>query len=931
MRSAYRKLREVDMATKKQKQMEEEQRRQSRREISGVCLIAAGLFFAVSIYSDAVGVVGSLISKLFFMLFGLLGFAAPVFFFVFGLLLIVFSAKPSHKSMPLLLGLAMLFLLLAVHVYFRANVQDVSLFAYYKEAYRLALEEHRGGGLIGALPAYPLLLLLGEVGTYILCFTLELVIVLLLTRISLRNTGEKVGKSIKSGGEKMGKSIKSGVENARGYVEAKQQEKARSSAAHMEDKDLFSPDLLHNIMDTPGTEKHRGSVRRSRSQSADMRFDLHMESKPDPDMVGAHEQDKVRYTGDELSYMPAHGLIEKRKENWMEKESKLEQDLEDVLSSFAAPAPPPREADMRTRISSHAPSMAMPTMEPIAESVAEAELPPWEESILPAETKPFAEAEDFWPDAPAETEEDEEFVFLFPEGPEEEIGRMDEGIKGLSPAQEAFPESIPMTPAAPMYQFPPLSLLRKREARRGESGDSPEAVGKLLVDTLASFHISARILNITVGPVITRFELQPAQGIRVNRITTLSNDIALALAAPRVRIEAPIPGKAAIGIEIPNKNVTSVFLREVLESPAFTQASSKISFALGKDIAGKTMVADLAKMPHLLIAGATGSGKSVCINGIITSLVYKSSPEDVRMILIDPKVVELKVFSSLPHLYLPVVTEPKKAAGALKWAVVEMEQRYQKMSKCNARDLARYNALQSDPEERMPLLVIVIDELADLMMVAAKDVEESICRIAQLGRACGIHLIVATQRPSADIITGLIKANIPSRIAFMVSSAIDSRVIMDCNGAEKLLGKGDMIFHANGADKPVRVQGAYVSDEEVEAIMDFFQGQMAAPSYKEDNYMEVIQSTALGTQGNGKQEDELLPEAVKIVLESGQASISMIQRRLRVGYARAARLIDIMEQHKIVSGFEGSKPRRLLIASYEEFLQMEAGTGEEEA
>ena len=496
--------------------------------------------------------------------------------------------------------------------------------------------------------------------------------------------------------------------------------------------------------------------------------------------------------------------------------------------------------------------------------------------------------------------------------------------KPKEPIEAIEPATITESPQIAQYQFPPVSVLKRKIMKRSGSAESPEAVGKLLIETLNSFNISARIINISVGPVITRFELQPAQGIRVSRITTLSNDIALALAAPRVRIEAPIPGKAAVGIEIPNKSVTSVLLREVLEAPEFIQSASPITFALGKDIAGKNIVADLARMPHLLIAGATGSGKSVCINDIVVSMTYKSSPEDVRMILIDPKVVELKVFSSLPHLYLPVVTDPKKAAGALKWAVMEMEQRYQKMSQFNARDITRFNSLQQTAEEKMPYLVIIIDELADLMMVAAKDVEESICRIAQLGRACGIHLIVATQRPSADIITGLIKANIPSRIAFMVSSAIDSRVIMDCGGAEKLLGKGDMIFHANGADKPVRVQGAFISDEEVEAVMDFFKTQQAQPQFKEDHYTEALVSGTGPVQGNGTQEDELLPEAVRIVLESGQASISMIQRRLRVGYARAARLVDIMEQHKIVSGFDGSKPRKLLITSYDEFLQMNA-------
>lgn len=490
-------------------------------------------------------------------------------------------------------------------------------------------------------------------------------------------------------------------------------------------------------------------------------------------------------------------------------------------------------------------------------------------------------------------------------------------------AKAAEGEDIsPAEPQMMVYQRPPITLLRSADRNEAIANDSPAEKAKLLIETLASFNISARVVNISVGPVITRFEIQPAQGVRVNRITSLSNDIALALAAPRVRIEAPIPGKAAVGIEIPNKDTAMVRLREVIDTREFSGAKSPLTFALGKDIAGKPVYADLERMPHMLIAGATGSGKSVCINSIILSTVYKSSPDEVRMILIDPKVVELSIFAPIPHLYCPVVTDPKKAAGVLKWACAEMDNRYAKMSKINARDLARFNSLQEKPEDRMPRLMIIIDELADLMIVSAKDVEESIARLAQLGRACGIHLIVATQRPSVDVITGLIKTNIPSRIAFAVSSAIDSRVILDGSGAEKLLGHGDMLFHPNGAAKPTRAQGAYVSDEEVENIMHFFEEHKIEVPQDEKVINYVPELTGSTGQGNGKQEDELLPDAVRIVMDSGSASISMIQRRLRVGYARAARLVDIMEQMKLVSGFDGSKPRKVLIdeAGYRELF-----------
>ena len=482
-----------------------------------------------------------------------------------------------------------------------------------------------------------------------------------------------------------------------------------------------------------------------------------------------------------------------------------------------------------------------------------------------------------------------------------------------------IPLVVPPAPAAPAYEPPSIECLNKPRETFAKNAENPTATAHLLEETLQSFNIVAKVINISVGPVVTRYELQPAPGVRVNRITTLSNDIALALAAPRVRIEAPIPGKAAVGIEVPNKDAATVLLRDIIESSEFVNAKSSVTMALGKDIAGKIIVADLAKMPHMLIAGSTGSGKSVCINDLIISMIYKSSPQELKLILVDPKMVELSVFGTLPHLLIPVVTEPKKAASALRWAVNEMTLRYRKFSEVGARDLARYNSLMEDQTKKIPKLVVIIDELADLMMVAPDDVEDSICRIAQLGRAAGIHLIVATQRPSADIITGLIKANIPSRCAFAVSSAIDSRIILDAAGAEKLLGRGDMLFHPNGAGKPTRLQCAFVSDEEVERVMSGF--KKTETRFSEDVLSEINDEAKGGAQGGvfgeGKQEDELLGEAVRVVMENGQASISMIQRRLRVGYARAARLVDMMEQKKYVSPFDGSKPRQVLITQAE--------------
>lgn len=474
--------------------------------------------------------------------------------------------------------------------------------------------------------------------------------------------------------------------------------------------------------------------------------------------------------------------------------------------------------------------------------------------------------------------------------------------------------------SAELYRFPPLSLLKKSKPSKKRTQNTDKYIvnnARILEETLNSFGVSAKVSQVNRGPVITRYEVQPAPGVKVSKIVNLADDIALNLASSGIRIEAPIPGKAAVGIEVPNSNTSPVLLREVIESKEFNEHKSKLSFALGKDITGRDIIADIAKMPHLLIAGATGSGKSVCINTIIISLLYKVSPKDVRLIMIDPKVVELNNYNGIPHLLFPVVTDPKKAAGALNWIVQEMAERYKMFADAGVRDLERYNKLQAEKqEELLPQIVVIIDELSDLMMVAPNEVEDAICRLAQMARAAGIHLVIATQRPSVDVITGLIKANIPSRIAFAVSSSVDSRTILDMGGAEKLLGRGDMLYYPVGAHKPIRVQGAYVSEKEVEKVVDFIKKQQIEVEYNEDA-IEEIQSVDKQLKGSEHEVDELFSEAIEIVLDAGQASISMLQRRLRIGYARAARMIDEMEVRGIVSGFEGSKPRDVLITKEE--------------
>ncbi len=471
--------------------------------------------------------------------------------------------------------------------------------------------------------------------------------------------------------------------------------------------------------------------------------------------------------------------------------------------------------------------------------------------------------------------------------------------------------AAPPKPAPKPYKLPSFRLLSKPAggAKSGDQADYMQTARKLEA-TLESFGVRARVLEVVRGPAVTRYEIQPDIGVKVSRIVNLTDDIALALAAKDIRMEAPIPGKSAIGIEVPNNEVSLVTMREVMETPTFVDAEAKLSIAFGRDISGQTIVGNLAKMPHLLVAGATGSGKSVCINGIITSILYKAKPDEVKFMMVDPKMVELNVYNGIPHLLTPVVTDPRRASLALKKIVVEMEKRYELFSKSGARNIEGYNLMMKEnPAAVLPYIVVIVDELADLMMVAANDVEDAIARLAQMARAAGIHLIIATQRPSVDVITGVIKANIPSRIAFGVSSQVDSRTILDMAGAEKLLGRGDMLFMPMGASKPVRVQGAFMSDQEVEAIVTYVRGQGQA-EYDESLVPEIEE----GTSGQEEVLDELYDQAVQIVLEAKQASVSLLQRRMRVGYTRAARLIDSMEARGIVGPYEGSKPREVLMS-----------------
>ena len=534
------------------------------------------------------------------------------------------------------------------------------------------------------------------------------------------------------------------------------------------------------------------------------------------------------------------------------------------------------------------PVIAQPAeTEPVAAqpAVVDVDLPPWEEAPVQPETE-----------EPAADEE---------------------------PVEVQIQKALEASEGAPIYLYPPLRLLKPGPGKPAGSAEAIQRCAERLLDVLQSFGVEANVIDTTNGPSVTRYELLLQRGIKFSKVTNLADDIALALGAPGIRVSA-IPEKNAVGIEVPNDQQELVTARDIIGSPAFQNAKSRLSFALGKDITGAPIVGDIAKMPHMLIAGTTGSGKSVCINSILMSILYKATPEEVRLIMVDPKMIELGVYNGIPHLLIPVVTDPKKAAGALNWAVTEMMRRYKLFSEIGARNLAAYNAeVGKDPEsenEPLPQVVIVIDELADLMAVARSEVENAIIRLAQMARAAGMHLIIATQRPSADVITGLMKDNIPSRIAFAVASAINSRIIMDQSGAEKLLGKGDMLYNPLGVTKPMRIQGCFVSDSEVEEVVAFVK-QCGQPEYNQEilDHMErSAQAAEEGGSGGGssdgdEEEDELFDEAVEVVVSSGQASVSMLQRRLKLGYSRAARLVDQMEERGIVGPFEGSKPRAVLI------------------
>ena len=794
----------------------------------------------------------------------------------------------------------------------------------------------KGGGILAGSICYLLLHYLETVGTVLVVLLCSVISLILVTERSFLN-------SMRNGGDRIRELSREDAVRRRENAQIRRQEqeernsqreearRIREEERRLRAEEKENEQILNAI---PRREKKVSgvmmdtSLKKQEAQPVGRREDIH-EIVYEEDAQEIPVVEETRVTSSDFDKIKVTGMHQVTMQEAAAEEPYEEIPVEEVTSAATFKKPFERreswqeEAALLTpqaeSIRIHKEDIPEPVEEPVTE---------WQSSSdmrqLQPETEPVVRE-------PAETATAENRIrpkITAPEPP-----------KGNSPAEDQIHKDIAKAAKQPPaeYRIPPLSLLQKGKAATGDSSRELKETAMRLQQTLNTFGVKVTITDISQGPSVTRYELQPEQGVKVSKIVGLADDIKLNLAATDIRIEAPIPGKAAIGIEVPNKENMTVALRDLLESKEFQEFNSNIAFAVGKDIAGKTVVADIAKMPHMLIAGATGSGKSVCINTLIMSILYKAHPDDVKLIMVDPKVVELSVYNGIPHLLIPVVTDPKKASAALHWGVSEMEDRYRKFADYNVRDLKGYNKkIETMPvpegeeaPKKMPQIVIIVDELADLMMVCPGEVEESICRLAQLARAAGIHLIIATQRPSVDVITGLIKANMPSRVAFSVSSGVDSRTILDMNGAEKLLGKGDMLFYPQGYSKPARVQGAFVSDKEVSDVVDYLKNQALGNTYS--NYAEDIEekiknigssggSSGSGS-GGGNDRDEYFEEAARFIIDKDKASIGMLQRVLKIGFNRAARIMDQLCEYGVVGEEEGTKPRKVLM-SMEQFEQL---------
>ena len=826
------------------------------------------------------GFIGNTVSHISLGAFGLMAYLFPFALF----LGVAFAVSNKGKSIMWvkLGGCCLMWLAMSIFCEL-INGYDKSrnLMDYYK----YSIEEHTGGGIIGGIFCKIFCPSVGIAGAYVIVILLAVIALVLITQRSLF-------RGMKRGSEKV-------------YSSAKEDARRRMEQARIrrEEQALYREQQLMN--EREALERRKEAFEEEKRRRLD-----HKVTGVTYQTVGENPvPEKSEIPREIIEAQPVAAEELGRKEEIYEEEPEESFDFLNMLSIEGLD------------------EESVPDTEPDAEA-AERErqdVASHTANVKRTEQTPYPEQETAQgSDDSAETEKEKNRKNPRSSAKEQKVQleSVSEEIKAAEKVQK------------PQYAFPPMEILGlPRRGRNGNSSEMLKSTAQKLQNTLHSFGVEAHVTNVSCGPSVTRYELTPEQGVKVSRIVNLADDIKLNLAAEDIRIEAPIPGKAAVGIEVPNKESSEVYLRELLESPEFQEAKSKLSIAVGKDLAGKIVVADIAKMPHLLIAGATGSGKSVCVNTIIMSLIYKSSPEDVKLIMIDPKVVELSVYNGIPHLFIPVVTDPKKAAGALNWAVAEMTKRYQQFATQGVRDLKGYNQkMEAIPEEqrteelkKLPQIVIIVDELADLMMVAPGEVEDAVCRLAQLARAAGIHLILATQRPSVNVITGLIKANMPSRIAFKASSGVDSRTILDMNGAEKLLGKGDMLFYPQNYQKPARLQGAFVKDSEVEQVVEFLTQQNNAETYNAEmqEQLSKVTQAAQDLKSGGSDVDEYFADAGKFIIEKDTASIGMLQRMFKIGFNRAARIMDQLSDAGVVGPEEGTKPRKVLMSmeQFENYLE----------
>ena len=865
-----------------------------RNEILLIIFLALAIILFLCNFG-VVGKAGNVVSGVMFGIFGLTAYIAPVIIF----LAIAFGMSNTGSTIAarkLVAGVVLFALVGVVCELFSAQLAQTESYQV-KEIYLRCSENRNGGGIIAGSLAYLSYKFLGMVGTVLAVLVLGIICMVVVTEKSFIGGVTKQGRRVyERSMEDAAYRRERAMERRRAVEEkrAMEEERRRQREEELENEKILRMDKKVSgvMMDTAlNKNKERDTVAAEKVRDDIHEITLHIEEEETDGQVfaqpvrDAHSYHYIENDSDALDEIRIQGAADDVTP-YMSREQADENDLSNTLPSYS------EDFDEPDSVSDN-------TMTPDMDRAAAGK------SRQAYDNSKVADISD---NASERTTAD--IAKPMPES----------GVKADKP-----------------YKFPPYALLAKGSGKNnGDSAKELKETAMRLQQTLSTFGVKVTITDISQGPSVTRYELQPDQGVKVSKIVGLTDDIKLNLAATDIRIEAPIPGKAAVGIEVPNKENTAVGFRELAESKEFKEFPSNLAFAVGKDIGGKIVVADIAKMPHMLIAGSTGSGKSVCINTIIMGILYKAKPEDVKMIMVDPKVVELSVYNGIPHLLIPVVTDPKKAAGALHWGVAEMNDRYKKFADFNVRDLKGYNKKVEEIRKsgdqqapaKLPQILIIVDELADLMMVAPGEVEESICRLAQLARACGIHLIIATQRPSVDVITGLIKANMPSRVAFAVSSGVDSRTILDMVGAEKLLGKGDMLFYPQGYPKPARVQGAFVSDQEVSDVVDFLKNQRLGNTYSDD-VEEQIKSMGTGTGGaapggeNNAAYDQYFAEAGRFIIDKDKASIGMLQRVFKIGFNRAARIMDQLCEAGVVGEEEGTKPRKVLMSAeaFEQFVE----------